>query len=100
MNNIKRWLICGVLFYVCFMILRYVDGIKTVEGYGGGGRGGGRGGGWRGHGWGGRGHGWGGRGGYYYGGYGRSYLDGYPSYVYDDFDYDDYPRRWHQRLLV
>ncbi len=99
MNNIKRWLICGVLFYVCFMILRYVDGIKTVEGYGGGGRGGR--GGWRGRGWGGRGYGWGGHG-YGWGGrgYGWGGSGGYGRYYLDGFDYDDYPRPFFRPSIV
>jgi hypothetical protein len=67
MNNIKRWLLCAVLLYICFLILQYVDGMKTVEGF------------WVGPGWGRRGWrrgGWGWRGRrYYYGGYGGTYLD-------------------------
>ena len=26
MNNIKRWSICAFLFFICFLIIRFLDG--------------------------------------------------------------------------
>jgi len=101
--DIKRILLCAFLFYICYLIVTYLD--NKTEGFGrgggGGGRGGGRGGGiGRGGGVGRGGH-YGGRGGYYggrgryYGGYyggGPSYPivindDYYPSYLYPSYWY-------------
>ena len=33
--NIKRWLLCGFLFLICFLILRWLNNEKNNEGYGG-----------------------------------------------------------------
>ena len=70
--SVKKWITCAFLFFVCYLIIMYLD--KTIESFrgGGGGRGGiGRGGIGRGY-YGGRGYGY--RRGYYGGqgyGYGR-----------------------------
>ena len=96
--NIKRWLLCGFLFLICFLFLSWLNNKNVVEGHGGGGGGRGRGGGSRGGGGGGRGHygghggighygGYGGRRGYYGGGYyGGGYYGGgaVPVYIYED----------------
>lgn len=87
MNNLKRWSICAVLFFICFLILRSLGSNKPImEGFGHGGFGHGR----MGHGGFGRGGGYGrgiGRGynGY---GYGGGYLDASPLYIYNDSDYN------------
>ena len=89
----KRILVCAVLLFILYLVIRWLDGKPLLEGYGGhgfGGHGFGRGGFYGGFG----GHGFGrGRGGYY-GGLGRGYYggNGYygmnPVYVYSD---DYYP---------
>jgi hypothetical protein len=92
--SVKKWIGCAILFYICYLIVIYLD--KPVESFGGGG--GGRGGfgfGGRGFGFGGRGFGFGGRGGYY-GGRGVSYpvvvnQDYYPNYWW-------YPSYWHRYI--
>jgi len=71
--NIKRWLVCGFLFIICFLFLRWLNKSSVVEGHGGGG--GGHGGVGGGHG--GGGHGGGGHGGGYYGGHGGGHRGGY-----------------------
>ena len=43
--NIKRWLLCAFLFLICFLILRWLNNTKIMEGYEEGGHGG------RGHGY-------------------------------------------------
>jgi len=38
MNNLKRWSICAVLFFICFLILRSLGSNKPImEGFGRGG---------------------------------------------------------------
>ena len=84
---VKKWIVCAVLFYILYLIVKYLD--KPIESFGRrGGYYGGRGGyyGGRGGYYGGRGGYYGGRGGGYYGG-GLSYPvviaeDSYPSYWY------------------
>jgi hypothetical protein len=80
--NIKRWLLCAFLFLICFLILRWLNNAKIIEGYGCHGgchcrgchcRGG--------HGHRGGGH-YGVHGGYYNGGGAYS-----PIYIYDDQPY-------------
>ena len=86
---VKKWIACAVLFYICYLIVKYLE--KNVESFGG--RGGGRGGhyGGRGGHYGGRGGYYGGRGGYY-GGRGGYYGGGvsYPVVVTEDY----YPSYW------
>jgi len=92
--GVKKLVCCAFLFFLCFLLLRFLSSSQTVEALGG--RGGGRGRGGIGHG-GGRGYygGIGHRGGLgrgYYGG-GRGYYGGggyygaTPVYIYDDYDY-------------
>jgi len=96
--SVKKWTTCAFLFFICYLIIMYLD--KTIENFrgGGGGRGGiGRGHyGGRGYGYGGRGYGYGGRG-YGYGGrgygYGRGYYGGVPVVV------TDYPSYWYPYYL-
>ena len=84
---VKKWIVCAVLFYILYLVVKYLD--KPIESFGRrGGYYGGRGGyyGGRGGYYGGRGGYYGGRGGGYYGG-GLSYPvviaeDSYPSYWY------------------
>jgi len=94
MMGVKKLVCCAFLFFLCFLLLRFLSSSQTVEALGG--RGGGRGRGGIGHG-GGRGYygGIGHRGGLgrgYYGG-GRGYYGGggyygaTPVYIYDDYDY-------------
>ena len=77
---VKKWIVCAVLFYILYLVVKYLD--KPIESFGRrGGYYGGRGGYY-----GGRGGYYGGRGGGYYGG-GLSYPvviaeDSYPSYWY------------------
>jgi hypothetical protein len=107
MRNIKRWAICAILFLICFLILRYLNGQTIIEGHGGGGGHGGGHGGRGGHGGhGGRGYGghggrgYGGHGGYGYGGwggYGGGALAVNPLYIYDD--YDDYATPYWYRYI-
>ena len=73
--SVKKWIGCAILFYICYLIVIYLD--KHVENFGGRGRGFGRGFG--------RGGYYGGRGGYYGGRGAISYpvvvnQDYYPSY--------------------
>ena len=75
--SVKKWLTCAFLFFVCYLIIAYLD--KAVEEFRGGGRGGI-----------GRGYGYG-RG--YYGG--GSYrvpvvVNEYPSYLYPYYLYPSY----------
>lgn len=95
--SVKKWTTCAFLFFVCYLIIVYLD--KTIESFrgGGGGRGGiGRGGIGRGY-YGGRGYGYGYGRGYYGGqGYGRGYyrvpvvVNDYPSYWYPYYLYPSY----------
>ena len=97
--NAKRIVTCAFLFFICYLILSYLN--NKIESFGGGGHGGrGRGGGYyggrTGH-YGGRGGYYGGRGGYYgsRGGYygGNVYpvvVDEYPSYLYPSYLYPNY----------
>ena len=94
----KKWLICAFLFFICYLIIVYLDK-NIAEGFRGGrGRGGigiGRGyyGGGRGFGYGGRGFGYGRRRGYGYGGvsYPVPVVDNYySSYWYPYFLYPSY----------
>jgi hypothetical protein len=100
--SVKKWTTCAFLFFVCYLIIVYLD--KAIEGFrgGGGGRGGfGRGGfgrGGIGRGGIGRGYGYGPG---YYGGYygGLSYpvpvvVNDYPSYWYPYFLYPSYWSRY------
>jgi rhoptry neck protein 2 len=109
MRNIKRWTICAFLFFICFLILRFLNGKKSVEGYGGHGSmgHGSMGHGSMGHGsmgHGSMGHGghrgYGRRGGYYrgWGGYGGGDLNITPLYIYDDYDYY-YPQPYWYRYI-
>ena len=96
--SVKKWTTCAFLFFVCYLIIAYLD--KAIEEFRGGGGGGGYGG-----------RGGIGRGGYgrgYYGGrgYGRGYYGGgyyggrsnrvpvveneYPSYWYPYYLYPSY----------
>ena len=90
---VKKWIACAVLFYICYLIVKYLE--KNVESFGGG-RGGGRG---RGGHYGGRGGHYGGRGGYY-GGRGGYYGGGgsYPVVVTEDYypSYWWYPSYWYR----
>ena len=74
MDNLKRWSVCAVLFFICFLILRSLGSNKPImEGFGRGGMG---------HGYG-RGI-----------GYGGGYLDASPLYIYNnDYNYDNYDFR-------
>ena len=88
---VKKWICCAILFYICYLIVKYLD--KRVENFGRGGRGGfGRG---RGGYYGGRGGYYGGRGGYYGGGYygGRDVV--YPVVIADN----SYPSYWWYRYV-
>jgi len=98
MMGVKKLVFCAFLFFLCFLLLRFLSSSQTVEALGG--RGGGRGRGGIGHG-GGRGYygGIGHRGGLgrgYYGG-GRGYYGGggyygaTPVYIYDNYDYYQSP---------
>lgn len=92
----KRILVCAVLLFILYLVIRWLDGKPLLEGYGGhgfggGGHGFGRGG-FGGHGFGRGGfggHGFG-RGGFGRGGYygGNGYYGMNPVYVYSD---DYYP---------
>ncbi len=88
--SVKKWITCAFLFFICYLIIVYLD--KAIEEFRGGG-GGGRG---RGY-YGGRGYGYGrgyyGRG--YYGYGGGSYrvpviVNEYPSYWYPYYLYPSY----------
>ena len=68
--SVKKWITCAFLFFVCYLIIMYLD--KTIENFRGGG----------GRGYGGMGRGRGGIGRGYYGGYGYN-----PVYIYDDSNY-------------
>ena len=83
--SVKKWIGCAILFYICYLIVIYLD--KPVESFGGGG--GGRGG----FGFGGRGFGFGGRGGYYRGYYGGRAIS-YPVVVNQGY----YPSYWHRYI--
>ena len=30
---LKKWIICAVLFLICFLILRFLNGEKNIEGH-------------------------------------------------------------------
>ena len=85
---VKKWIVCAVLFYILYLVVKYLD--KPIESFGRrGGYYGGRGGyyGGRGGYYGGRRSGgyYGGRGGYYGGGLSYPVViaeDSYPSYWY------------------
>ena len=96
---VKKWIACAVLFYICYLIVKYLE--KNVESFGGRGGGRGRGGyyGGRGGYYGGRGRGGyygGGRGGYYGGYYGGG--GSYPVVVTQDYypSYWWYPNYWYR----
>ena len=83
--GVKKLVCCAIVFFLCFLLLRFLISPQTIEALGGrGGRGGiGRGGiGHRGY----YGRGWGGRG--YYGG---GYYGATPVYIYDNYDYYQSP---------
>jgi hypothetical protein len=88
----KKWVICAFLFFICYLIIMYLD--RAIEGFRGGGRGGGigRGGIGRGLGY------YGGRG-YVYGpgyGYGGYYSSASYPIIVDDYYYPNY---WYHRFL-
>ena len=69
---VKKWIVCAVLFYILYLIVKYLD--KPIESFGR-----------RGGYYGGRGGYYGGRGGYYGGGLSYPVViaeDSYPSYWY------------------
>ena len=74
--SVKKWTTCAFLFFVCYLIIAYLD--KAIEEFRGGGGGG----------YGGR-----GRGGYGRGGYGRGYYGGVPVVV------NEYPSYWYPYYL-
>jgi len=91
--GVKKLVCCAFLFFLCFLLLRFLSSSQNVEALGGRGGGRGRGGIGRGMGRGGIGHrGYHGLGRGYYGG-GRGYYGGggyygaTPVYIYDDYDY-------------
>ena len=93
MMGVKKLVCCAFLFFLCFLLLRFLSSSQNVEALGGRGGGRGRGGIGRGMGRGGIGHrGYHGLGRGYYGG-GRGYYGGggyygaTPVYIYDDYDY-------------
>ena len=95
MMGVKKLVCCAFLFFLCFLLLRFLSSSQNVEALGGRGGGRGRGGIGRGMGRGGIGHrGYYGRG--YYGG-GRGYYGGggyygaTPVYIYDNYDYYQSP---------
>ena len=94
--GVKKLVYCAFVFFLCFLLLRFLTSSQTVEALGGGRGGrGGRGGGI------GRGGGMGRRGGlgrgYHRGGLGRGYYGGggyygaSPVYIYDNYDYYQSP---------
>ena len=97
MMGIKKLVCCAVVFFLCFLLLRFLISPQTIEALGGrGGRGGiGRGGighrGYygRGRGYHGLGAGYHGLGRGYYGGGG--YYGATPVYIYDNYDYYQSP---------
>ena len=98
MSGVKKLVCCAFVFFLCFLLLRFLISPQTIEALGG--RGGiGRGGigrgmgrgvgcGWRGCG-GGIGRGYHGLGRGYYGGGG--YYGATPVYIYDNYDYYQSP---------
>ena len=96
MMGVKKLVCCAVVFFLCFLLLRFLISPQTIEALGGrGGRGGigrgmgrGVGCGWRGCG-GGIGRGYHGLGRGYYGGGG--YYGATPVYIYDNYDYYQSP---------
>ena len=84
---VKKWIVCAVLFYILYLVVKYLD--KPIESFGGrGGRGGY---------YGGRGGYYGGRGGGYYGGRGGGYYGGglsYPVVIAED----SYPSYWYRYI--
>jgi hypothetical protein len=94
MMGVKKLVCCAFVFFLCFLLLRFLSSSQTVEALGGrGGRGGiGRRGGIGHRGYYGGGRGYHGLGRGYYGG-GRGYYGGggyygaTPVYIYDDYDY-------------
>jgi hypothetical protein len=97
---VKKWIVCAVLFYILYLVVKYLD--KPIENFGGrGGYYGGRGGyyGGRGGYYGGRGGYYGGRrgGGYYGGRRGGGYYGGglsYPVVIAED----SYPSYWYRYI--
>lgn len=78
--SVKKWICCAVLFYICYLIIQYLD--RTIEKFGGrGGRGG-----YYGRHYGGRGVG-------YYGGRGVGYYGG-RNIVYPVVADNYYPSYW------
>lgn len=97
MSGVKKLVCCAFVFFLCFLLLRFLISPQTIEALGGrGGRGGiGRGGighrGYygRGRGYYGLGRGYHGLGRGYYGGGG--YYGATPVYIYDNYDYYQSP---------
>jgi len=93
--SVKKWTTCAFLFFVCYLIIAYLD--KAIEEFRGGGGGG----------YGGRGRGGYGRGGYGRGGYGRGYYGGrgYGRGYYGGSSYrvpvvvNEYPSYWYPYYL-
>lgn len=97
MSGVKKLACCAFLFFLCFLLLRFLSNTPTIEALRG--RGGiwhrGVGCGWRGCG-GGLGRGYHGLGPGYYGG-GRGYYGRRPVYIYDNYDYYP-PHYWHRYI--
>ena len=87
MSDVKKLVCCAFVFFLCFLLLRFLSSSQTVEALGGrGGRGGiGRRGGIGHRGYHGLGRGYYGGGRGYYGGGG--YYGATPVYIYDNYDY-------------
>ena len=81
---VKKWIVCAVLFYILYLIVKYLD--KPIESFGR-----------RGGYYGGRGGYYSGRGGGYYGGRGGGYYGGglsYPVVIAED----SYPSYWYRYI--
>lgn len=102
MSGVKKLVCCAFVFFLCFLLLRFLSSSQNIEALGGRGGGRGRGGIGRGMGRGGHGYYGGHRG--YYGGMGRGYYGGgrgyyggggyygaTPVYIYDNYDYYQSP---------
>ena len=89
--GVKKLVCCAFVFFLCFLLLRFLSSSQTVEALGGrGGRGGiGRRGGIGHRGYHGLGRGYYGGGRGYYGGGG--YYGATPVYIYDNYDYYQSP---------
>jgi hypothetical protein len=94
MSGVKKLVFCAFIFFLCFLLLRFLSSSQNIEALGGRGGGRGRGGGIGRRGGMGRGYHGIGRG--YYGG-GRGYYGGggyygaTPVYIYDNYDYYQSP---------